>query len=1302
MAVPWRSIFGSIAKGVARATNVFKRSANVAIGQSTSLVDQPGYATIAETIRSQTKHVFADLKQVQEDVKERRLEIVRRVPDPPVRELTVAVLNQGIQQQFEGYISNDNVFRIPGSFLPFTELPLPVQPAVVHIAPAIRDILVHDIAIRNGPGAREPQRLLEYPVERLFGELQVEEAQETFRSNDEEVIDEEDGEEEALGQASVAYEEDTILRNDDQETIPCRSGEEDPEENDPEEEGGEQATAENREFAMPLGKGEEDILHRDEGDDNEELHAKQETPEKQATAISNEDAVPGPEVDPWGPGGAEYMASHYVRSSTPHTWSDGGDSTHDPEVNPEVPVGAEHEASQFGSPPSSPPWIEEDGSQEVITEGDLTDPDVGFDDNESDGDSHRVSPTMPSSMSEDDSGSPRSPMRARSSSETLRVLPNQESLSESRLNHDVTTIRVTTPQQGPALDHGKLPEKLNKAAGLSFLDELYLAGDTFRVDGRSIEVESNASPSEIFNDWGETKGGSSDLKSPVIEEVKGIEYRGGNDSYSDERYAKQHPSSPQLMEVHKSTEFQQPEPKPTTPPLGDEDVHYIVEEPKPNAPSPEGLPPRDVLSNQDILSDAEMEAQMEAQMEKRRIELKLQYQATEAEIQRREAKLEAQILQERLLEANARRPPPGPETSFVQGEDFYNVTPGVTKRQPRAKLGKVVNKASSNQEGCGYTGPLPAIHRKLATTNVSDGLVDGIDPFPAPGVAAGKRPAGYSALDAQGSTSRFDLGLGAAEIIRAPPGLEHLAGKYDWSKADELLDSSLVRKGRIPVYTSNESDMGSSNAPLANQYPRVGPEISKEPKLTNGGIGRVGVLRDVDTNSATRQKAKVVADGKSQENVKLRNHQLRHAPKADNLRRFAPSISDAGTSMNYVPPPAPRLQKATLRRIGGISDLTVVAPPVCDFGTRRELPLSFSNSNAGPSFVAPPPTERFQSLNEVDVVGFAFPESGNEEHTVHEDNRHESSRANKMNALFEGIVAGNGCSFVKLARDAGVAVTKSEKARVERAHKRHPNTILRLGPDVELAERWPEEPSACPLRPRGLAKPVADRKYGKTRPWPRKLYTPLRTQSQNGLAVKQWRAENARAGVRIPSPFLVDFELSPVNGIVTHRVYDTGDHFWSGPKMISPGANAEKGPKYVSELNNNIVPHQGGWQSWTQMDEGLHERLENHSLESPLTTERLTNLDNASAALVGEHPNPWMSSEMWREAAEGVHIIFSNASPLHLAPVHLVQVDKLHGFLEKYSTDEVELNSSCPNGLELQHLWDITSSNLLPTNQMTW
>ncbi|KAI9764681.1 MAG: hypothetical protein M1835_007527 [Candelina submexicana] len=1271
MAVPWRSIFGSIAKGVAQATNVFKRSANVAIGQSTSLVDRPGYATITETILSQTKHAFADLKQIQEEVKERRLEIVRRVPDPPVRELRVAVLNQGIQQQFEGYISNDNVFRIPGSFLPFTELPLPVQPAIVHIALAIRDFLLHDIAIGNDPGAREPQRLLEYPVERSFGELQVEEAQETVQPNDEGAIDEEDGEEEALGQATVAYQEDTVPQNDDQETIPGRSGEE-----DPEDEGEEQATAENRELAMPLAQGQEEVLHRDEADESEELDAKRETSEKQAAAISNEDAIPGPEVNPWGPGGAEYMASHYVRSSTPHTWSDGEDSIHDPEVNPEAPVGAEHEASHFGSPPSSPPWLEEGGSQEVTAEDDLREPRVGFDDKESDEDNYRVSPTMPSSMSDDDSGSLRSPMRARSSPEALRVLPDEASLSESRLNHDVTTIRATTPQQGPALDHGKLPEELNRAAGLSFLEEVYLAGDTFRVVGRSNEVENNVSPSGSFNDWGERKGGSPDLKSPVIEVIDGIEYLVGNDNYTDERYTKRHPNSPQLTEwLHKNTDFQQPKPEPTTPPLGDEDLYYIVEEPKPNAASPQGLPHRDASSNQEILSDAEMEAQME----KRRIELKLQHQATEAEIQRQEAKLEERIRQERLLDANARRPPPEPEMSSVQDDDFYNVTPGVTKRQPRAKLENVANKASANQEGCGYTGPLPAIFRKLTTTNVSDGLVDGLDPFPAAGVAAGKRPAGYLALEVQGSTSCFDLGLGAAEVIRAPPGLAHLAGKSDWSKADELLDSSLVRKGRIPVYTSNESDMASSSTPLANPYPWVGPGVSQVPKLNNGAIGQVGVLRDVDTNFATRQRAEVVADGRSHENAKPSNHQLRHAPKADNLRRFAPSISDTETSINYVPPPAPRPQKATLRYIGGISDLTAVVPPVCDFGTRRELPSSFPNNNAGPSFVAPPRTERFQSLNEVDVLGFALPESGTEEHTVDVDNRHESSKANKMNALFEGIVAGTGCSFTRLARDAGIAVTKTEKARVERAHKRSPNTTLRVGPGVKLAERWPEEPSACPGQPRGLAKPVADRKYGKTRPWPRKLYTPLRTQSQNALAVKQWRAENARAGVQVPSPFLVDTELSPANGIVTHR-----------------------GPRYVSELDNSTAPQQGEWQSWTPMIEGLHGRLENHSVEFPLTPERVTNPDSSSVALGGEHPTPWMSYEMWRDAAEGAHIIFSDVSPLHLTSVHLVQVDKLQDFLEKYSTDEVELNSSCPHGLELQHLWDINSSNLLPTNQTTW
>ncbi|KAI9718065.1 MAG: hypothetical protein M1812_004323 [Candelaria pacifica] len=89
MAVPWQSIFGSIAKGVAQAIKVVKRSVNVAEPLSASPVDQSRHSNITDSILEQAIHAFADQKRAQGEVKERRLEIVRRVPTYAVRGLAI-------------------------------------------------------------------------------------------------------------------------------------------------------------------------------------------------------------------------------------------------------------------------------------------------------------------------------------------------------------------------------------------------------------------------------------------------------------------------------------------------------------------------------------------------------------------------------------------------------------------------------------------------------------------------------------------------------------------------------------------------------------------------------------------------------------------------------------------------------------------------------------------------------------------------------------------------------------------------------------------------------------------------------------------------------------------------------------------------------------------------------------------------------------------------------------------------------------------------------------------------------------
>ncbi|KAI9718064.1 MAG: hypothetical protein M1812_004322 [Candelaria pacifica] len=1078
------------------------------------------------------------------------------------------------------------------------------------------------IVTENGPAAREPQRLLEYPWKHIIGEPQIEETHEEARDEvhdeaheevrdevqeivipDQELVeeqDEEEEEEEAVGHVLPATGEDaTALSQAYQETIPSRvedelgmglAGEET----------AEQDILMEQQDSTALEQAQEMVSCENGENHPEVVGAKEKAAVEDTTAMTGEDEIPGPDVDPWGPGGAEYEASHFVGSPASPVWDDEEGSGDGKQLTPEP-------SKNFTKIPIA---TNEDNPQGL---------DSDLEDDEWD--------KAGSEVSSIDLSSPGGTMRGFTPSPGSRSSPvpvsslEKYDLNEYEESHPVPPNVTRSLEQGLTITDGMLPEEpTSEPAAISVAGPSTITRSTTPVDSQSREeqrLQDGPASGELLShvemaarmeehrvklnlqhqaDLIETQQREAKLEARINRELR-LEANEARLEWSEAAPYQKDPGEPENIGLQSQSVNRKSSPvadKKLAHPIGERSFdHKRDGRTTPNtllghsqhsfvAPRPEN----------GLLSEADL-AYYEANIQRLRSRNGLNEKA------------------KMLVDEE-----PGSSTGYISAHI------------PIGDLDDAV--ANSGLDG--YSGPLPAINTKNTIANVRNGSLNGLDPFPTPRVAAGTRPTGHPALGFHGQRSCFPRGnlptnrdalslhradrTGnpaplALKATRAPPGLEHLAGKYNWSKNDGLLGSDHAPKTEIQVYTAD------------------------------GMNGEFSFSQSANTNARLGQEAKTAVDDANQENVKPRKHLLRHVQKAPNLRDLATSNSNAEGSTNTVPRPV-----ATSKPIDGVNG----------FGS---LPA----------------------------------ESGAKEHQVHKDVPFKSSRANKIDALFNGIMGGNGCNFIELAHDAGLPVTRYEKAQIEPAHKRSPNTVLRVGSDLRYAERWPEEPSPCPLRPRGRAKPVAERRGGGERPWPRKLRTPLRNGSRNAHIMKGWRAQGDRPGISASSCFWVDSEPSPVNGIVTSRGHHTEDPFWSEPKAATADIRNKSKQKLVRQVDNVITSRQGIRQSSPEAKADVITRLANHGLRSPITPERKIYLDDTLAALEGGHPiPPWMSYEIWLEAFQGVDVSFSDASLLQPAPVHVVHEDLVQNFVAKHSTEEDSMDSLLPSREEFERLWNITKT----------
>ena len=271
--------------------------------------------------------------------------IVRRTLDRPKRALTVDIVSRGIQQEFRGYVSGDNIFIVPGSFPPLNELPLLRTPRwAPSLLLAWRDARVQgkssswlsldlanqiDLPIAMGTGRsgndriilQQPVRLLPYSEDPNAGRLEIEDGLVREPVRDEESDNGQNGRGEILGQAPVRVEE-----------------------------------------AAPSGEAHSTTPPR-----NEEEFQVENTREElveQATSTLEDDGIPGPDVSLQEPEGAEHETLYLAGPARSQIWSDEDESLQESDVNTNEPGEAQHETSPSASPPASPTWSNDGASPE--------------------------------------------------------------------------------------------------------------------------------------------------------------------------------------------------------------------------------------------------------------------------------------------------------------------------------------------------------------------------------------------------------------------------------------------------------------------------------------------------------------------------------------------------------------------------------------------------------------------------------------------------------------------------------------------------------------------------------------------------------------------------------------------------------------------------------------------------------------------------------------------------------------------------------------------------------------------------
>ena len=628
---------------------------------------------------------------------------------------------------------------------------------------------------------------------------------------------------------------------------------------------------------------------------------------------------------------------------------------------------------------------------------------------------------------------------------------------------------------------------------------------------------------------------------------------------------------------------------------------------------------------------------VEVLMEIRRQELESQKQAEMAKIQQREAESETQIFGDRPLGKgrDVRRLGWSPtdttrlEPPAIQIEDHHDVTSGVTRRHPETNIPTdyykeehllrteetlparistsadnfvTLHQSRPGSDTDGSSLPLPAITRKIASVDVRDALTDGMKPFPFSAVAAGKQPVGRSALEdvprkedileSHLADRHVDLQSSTSRVIHpAPPQLEPLAKISVFKKNDGILGSHLAHNAKIPVYKVGD----------------ISQEVPGEPKPANGGIGRVGALRELDTNSATRQRPE--ANDMNKKNSKPRKHVLRHIAKTNNLRDIAESNSQARNPASQLPPPAPKLRKAMLWRQEVTADFKAVEPPILDFKRLCRLPSrATSLKNAAASFETSSSTGTFMPKNEVDRFGLVPTEKEAREQKVQNDLSQESGRTNRISALVHGIAARTGCDFTKLANDAGFSVNPKVRVAERRIMNQspgptQPGSLLSpvtpgIEPNVGIAGRYIMDPSPCPIRPRGLPKPVAPQRYGKTKPWPRELNKPLKNHSRTAAILHQWRACDVYDGIPAPSPSssLQQEDQHSSSGEEDGSRQGLGNHGLESPltsdpevaSVYNPATGGAPEPSFLDKLSFPRTSSAGGEQPRPDNREYVH------------------------------------------------------------------------------------------------------------------